>query len=345
MTMRTLVALMIAAFPAAAAADDRAVRYEFGDRDDVRIITDTIVTAAGAREWRHGLAPGSRPSDARAIDRATGRPLKTRVEGTDLVVDLGRPLPPEAEQRLGVEEMAARAQYVKERGPGARLAFEQRVFGRVTIVLPPGYTVSRCSVPAQFAIADGRLKAGIEALEAPREVVIEAEVGASAPAAALTGSFRAEDDRTIVYWLEEPDSQRIRLALEMLLTKPGQAHVYSVLRKEDNISNPITLDVDRGAKLATRIVTGAEANSIGDAPSPFAADASVLVADLGYPVPPGGSVRVRLYQEATDRDGYQLLADGELRWKRFLGRLWYSRRAPCRLVSHVTRSARSDISR
>ena len=116
-------------------------------------------------------------------------------------------------------------------------------------------------------------------------------------------------------------TQRIRLALEMVLTKSGQAHVYSVLRKEDNISSPTTLDVDRGVKLPTRIVTGAEANAIGDAPSAFPTDASVLVADLGYAVPQGGSVRVRLYQEATDPDGYRLADDGELRWKRFLGRL------------------------
>ena len=103
MTLRMLVAMMMAACPAAA-ADDRAVRYEFGDRGDVRIVTDVAVTAPGTREWRHPLAPGSRSSDARVIDRATGRALKTRIEGGDLVVDLGRALPADAEHRLGVEE-------------------------------------------------------------------------------------------------------------------------------------------------------------------------------------------------------------------------------------------------
>jgi hypothetical protein len=305
----------------AAAEDDVAVRYEFGDRGDIRIVTDVIATQAAAHQWRHKLSPGSRTADARAIDRATGRPLAARVEGTELVIDLRRDLPAEAEQRIGVEEVAARGDYVTGQGQGAKLVFHHEVKGRVIIVLPPGYTVTRSSVPAQFEIQEGRLRAGIAALAASVPVVIEAEVGPSAPTAALQGSFRAADERTIVYWLEDPTSQRIRLALEMVLTHPGQAHVYSVLRKEDNITNPITIDLDRGTRLSTRIVTGAQATALGDAPAPFAADASVLVADLGYAVPSGGSARVRLLQEASDRAGYQLVKGGGLEWKRFLGRL------------------------
>ena len=320
--MRVLLILICALGTVrAAAADDVAVRYEFGDRGDIRIVTDVIATPAAARQWRHNLAPGSRTADARAIDRATGRPLATRVEGTELVIDLGRALPADAEQRIGVEEVAARGDYVKGQGQGARLVFQRDVTGRVIIVLPPGYTVTRSSVPAQFEIQDGRLRAGIAALGGPLSVVIEAEVGPSAAAAAVPGSFRAADERTIVYWLEEPASQRIRLALEMVLTHPGQAHVYSVLLKKDNITNPVTMDVDRGTRLPTRIITGAQATALGDAPAPFPSDASVLVADLGYAVPRGGSARVRLYQEAVDREGYQLAKDGSLEWKRFLGRL------------------------
>jgi hypothetical protein len=315
----TLIVMFAAVLPAA--GDDRAVRYELGDRSDIRIVTEVVATQAGVRQWRHKLSAGSRAASVRAIDRATGRALSAQADGGELVVDLGAALPADAEQRIAIEEVAARADYVKGQGQGAKLVFQQAVQGRVTIVLPPGYTVTRCSVPAQFEIEAGRLKAGIAALEAPVSVVLEAEVGPSAPAAALSGSFRATDERTIVYWLEDPASQRIRLALEMLLTKPGQAHVYSVLRKEDNITEPVTFDVDRGRKLPTRIVTGAEATALGDAPAPFPADASVLVADLGYAVPSGGSARVRLHQVATDREGYEMTTRGELRWKRFLGRL------------------------
>jgi hypothetical protein len=301
------------------AADDLAVRYELGDRGDIRIVTDVVVAEPGVRQWRHTLAAGSRTSDVRAIDRATGRPLTSKVEGKVLVVDLGRPLPDQAEQRIGVEEVAARGDYIQEDGDG-RLAFRSSVRGRVVIVLPQGYTIGRCSAPAQYEVEGGRLRAGLAAIDAPVAVELEAQRGPVLAAAALSGAFRAADDRTIVYWLEEPATQRIRLALEMLLTKPGQSHVYSVLRKDDNITDPITIDLDRGTRLPTRIVTGAEATAIGDSPAPFRADAAVLVANLGYQVPSGGSVRVRLYQVAVDREGYQL-KDGELRWKRFLGRV------------------------
>jgi hypothetical protein len=314
------VVALLAAAPVLC-AQDRAVQYDLGETSDVRIVTDVIVSKAGTREWRHALAPGGHAAAARAIDRATGRPLRTRVEGTNLVVAFDRVLAPRAEQRLGIEEVAARGGYVTGSGPGAKLTFAQTVSGRVTLLLPPGYSVRGCSAPAQYATENGRMKVGIVALDAPTTVRLEAEVGPSAPGAAFGGSFRAQDERSIVYWLEQPETQRIKLALELLLTKPGQRHAYSVLRREDNITEPETLDVDRGALLPTRILTGAEAGAIGDSPTPIPGDASVLVADLGYGVPAGGTVRIRSYQVALDKDGYHLTADGELRWTRFLARL------------------------
>jgi hypothetical protein len=322
MKQQVLVGMMIvAATTGAVAANDRAVRYEFGDRADVRIVTDVVATEAGVAQWRHRLSEGSHPEEARAIDRASGKPLATRIDGSDLLVELGRALPANAQQRLRIEEVASRSDYVKGQGLGAALVFEHVVEGRITLALPPGYGVTACSIPAQYAIEEGRLEVGILAIDRPTAVKLEAAVRPSAPRATLTGSFRVGDDRTIVYWLEDPGAQRISLALEMLITQPGQAHVYSVLRKEDNITNPRTVDLDRGIELPTRIVTGREAMAIGDSPAPIPEDASVLVADLGYSVPPGGSARVRLHQVATDKEGYHLSPEGELRWTRFLARL------------------------
>lgn len=304
-----------------ASASDRAVRYEFGDRADVRIVTDVVATEPGTAQWRHRLSEGSRSEEARAIDRASGKPLATRIDGSDLLVELGRTLPANAQQRLRIEEVANRSNYVKGQGLGAALAFEHRVEGRVTIALPPGYGVTACATPAQYAIDEGRLEVGIVAVDGPIAVKLDAAVAPSALLAALSGSFRADDDRSIVYWLEDPGAQRISLTLEMLITQPGQAHVYSVLRKDDYITNPRTVDADRGTDLPTRIVTGREAMAIGDSPTPIPDDASVLVADLGYRVPPGGSAKVRLHQVATDKEGYSVSPEGELRWTRFLARL------------------------
>lgn len=302
-----------------AAAEEQAVRYEFGDRADIRIVTEAIVSEPGTRMWRHPLSRGSRAEEVRAVDRATGRPLASRIDGNHLVVELGTPLPARAERRIGLEEIGAREHYITAQG--AVLVFAQEVRGRATVVLPPGYTVRTCNVPAQFTIEDSRQKVGVIAGATALPVRLEVEPGASAPSAPIDGSFRADDERSIVYWLEDPSAHRISLALEMLITKPGQSHIYSVLRKEDHITNPVTLDVDRGSELPTRIVSGREAATVGDSPTPIPPDASVFVADLGYQVPPGGSTRVRLYQVATDAEGYQILPNGELRWNRFLGRL------------------------
>jgi hypothetical protein len=324
----TLAVLLISA--TAGFSQDLAVQYELDDRGDVKIVTERIVAGEGVSEWRHALAPGSRGSEARAIDRATGRPLQARVQGTHLVVAFARATVARAEQRLGIEEVAGRAGYLKGAGPGAPFTFAQTVNGRVTILLPPGYSVRASSAPAQYAIENGRLKVGIIALDAPVSLRLEAEPAASvggaaglaaAPTAMPAGSFRAQDERSVVYWLDQPETQRIKLALELLLTTPGQRHVYSVLRNDDNITSPETLDVDRGAVLPTRIVTGREASAIGDSPAPIPADASVLVADLDHGVPAGGTVRVRSYQVALDKQGYTLAPDGELRWTRFLARL------------------------
>ena len=68
---------------------------------------------------------------------------------------------------------------------------------RFTIALPPGYGVTACATPAQYAIDEGRLEVGIVAVDGPIAVKLDAAVAPSAPSAALSGSFRADDDRSI----------------------------------------------------------------------------------------------------------------------------------------------------
>lgn len=304
-----------------ASAQERAFRFEIGSAGDVRVVTDTIVTDEGARMLRQPLAPGSRASKVKAVDRATGKILPSRVEPGGIVVDLGRALPPRAEQRVGIEEWAEPGRMASVTGD--RIIFERLLTrGRAVVVLPSGFMVSTCSLPAQIATEDGRARVGVvNANELAETIRIEARRGTPAQVQRLATSFRAEDDRSIVYWLEDPATSRIKLALELLVTRAGQSHVYSVLRKEDNITDPISLDVDRGMELKTRIVTGTEATAIGDSPAPFSADARVLVADLGYAVPEGGTARVRLYQTANDPTEYKLDGHGGFRWDRFLARL------------------------
>ena len=321
---RALTALLLVA-PLSAAADDPfrilalATRYEIGEGNEIRIVSDRIVRGAGIEEYRFSLSAASAASRAVAVDRASGAALPSVASGDELLVSLGRRLGERAERRVRIEETADRAGYLRPRGDGE--VFEHSVPpGRVTVLLPEGAILRSANVPVQTAVEDGRLKLGILH---PREepLPVRLEIGPGDPGATRRneGDFRAEDERTIVYWLEDAAENRLRLALELLLDVPGQAHVFSVLLPTDRILDPVTLDVDRGVELPTRIVSAREAAAIPHSPAPLPDDARVLVADLGYAVPEGGDARVRLYQTAIN-PGYELLADGDLRLLRFLAR-------------------------
>jgi len=247
--------------------------------------------------------------------------LRTRLDSGAVIAILEAPLAERAERRVAFEERypAGRHATVAE----SSLTFEIDLPpGRHTVILPGGFVLGMTSIPLQVQVREGRVHAGTIV---PDGGPVRLRLEATATKAALgdtapPGAFRAEDPRSIVYWLEDPEAHRLTLALELFLDRPGQQHVYSQLRVEDNITSPSTLDVDRGVELPTRIVSGAEANALGDAPAPFAAGASVLVADLVEPVPAGGNVRVRLFQTATDPKEYGVQPNGDLRYDRFLAR-------------------------
>ena len=320
-----LIVLLAAGSVTAAAADDPfrllalATRYEIGDGNEIRIVSDRIVQGAGVEEYRFSLSPASAGAEAAAVDRTSGSALSSTVVGDGLLISLGRRLGARAERRVRIEEAADRSRYVRPRGEG--LVFEHPVPpGRITVLLPPGAVLGSSNVPVQTAVEDGRLKLGIlHPGEEPLPVRLEIEPGNPGETRVNEGDFRAEDERNIVYWLEDAAENRLRLALELLLDTPGQAHVFSVLLPTDRILDPVTLDVDRGVELPTRIVSAREAATIPHSPTPLPDDARVLVADLGYTVAEGGNARVRLYQTAIN-PGYELLADGDLRLLRFLAR-------------------------
>lgn len=321
---RVLTALFLLAPVAAAAQEDPlrnlalATRYEIGERE-IRIVSDRIAAGVGVQEHVFALSHGSIVERAVAVDRASGAALSPAPAGDALRIPLGRTLEERAERRLRIEEFSDRSHYLRPHGAG--LIFEHAVPpGRITVVFPPGTVLSSSTVPVQAAVEDGRLNLGIlHPGPEPLPVRLEIEPGDSGASRTIEGDFRAEDERTIVYWLEDPAAHRLSLALELLIDTPGQAHVFSVLFPTDEILDPVTLDVDRGLELPTRIVSAAEAAAIPHSPRPLPDDAKVLVADLGYAVPAGGNARVRLYQTAIN-PGFALLDDGDFRLLRFLAR-------------------------
>ena len=130
---------------------------------------------------------------------------------------------------------------------------------------------------------------------------------------------RAEQDRTIRYWLLEPESHQFRISHDFTVDKAGQASVHSFVRKGSVVSKSLVTDLSTGKELKTYNVTGKAVNALGYYPTPSDPDGVVVQADLDHALKQGESARVRVVETYTDPVGYRM--DGtELVWDRTLGR-------------------------
>ena len=131
---------------------------------------------------------------------------------------------------------------------------------------------------------------------------------------------RAEQDREIRYWLDDPASHRFRISHDFTVSRPGQASVHSFVRKGSTVSPDAKMyNLDTGEALPTRSVSGKSVNALGYYPTPTDDDAVVVQADLPAPIGEKQSVRIRCTESYTDAEGYTT-KDGELVWTRTLGR-------------------------
>jgi len=143
---------------------------------------------------------------------------------------------------------------------------------------------------------------------------------ASLPLAAQESPHRAEQDREIRYWLLDPSTHQFRISHDFTVTRVGQASVHSFVRKGSVVAPDATMtDLDTGKKLPTHVVSGKDVNALGYYPTPTDPDSAVVQGDLETPVAKGTSTRVRVEETYTDPAGY-VVQDGELTWKRTLGR-------------------------
>ncbi len=135
------------------------------------------------------------------------------------------------------------------------------------------------------------------------------------------GQFhRAEQDREIRYWLEDPATHQFRISHDFTITRQGQKSAHSFVRKGSTVSADAKMyNLDTGEPLPTRSVSGKSVNALGYYPTPAEDDSVVVQGDLPKPVGEGESVRIRCVESYTDPVGYTL-KDGELVWTRTLGR-------------------------
>jgi hypothetical protein len=320
--------------------------YELLDPDSAsfHILYEVTAADAGATLFFNPIRKGSAASGESVRDRATGQPLQfEQVTG-------------EEARRDGLAEADPATSYIRIHlphpvpadGGGIRLLIEKtykdpksylhprpdritftRTLGirRNAIVLPAGWEVVACTVPAQVVPQpDGRLRVslmhtGPDALP----VTIEARrsaVAGSAGSEVERLAERAHQDRSIVYFLQPPETHAFDLYHDYTESRPGVDRYLNVVRKGSAASKPSARILDTGETLTAETQSGAALLKAGlhtgETAEELPADSDVVVIHFP-PVPPGGSVRLRISETYTDPKSYRLEGD-ELVFDRTFGR-------------------------
>jgi len=132
-------------------------------------------------------------------------------------------------------------------------------------------------------------------------------------------SERARQDRTIVYFLQEPESHSFFLFHDYTESREGERQYVNVVRKGSASSNPSARIVDTGEPLKVETLRGEAITKEGiDIGEPVLPDSEIVL--VRYPpVKKGESIRLRISETYTDPVSYRLDGD-ELVFDRSLGR-------------------------
>ena len=198
--MRCLLSLWVALAASAAlvsAADqtetDTYTRYELlgPETAQFRILYEVTATTAGATAYYNPIRQGSEASNEAIVDRLTGEALRFEVvsgaqaraagyaeaepQASYIKVVLARPVPKDGEARILIDKTYKDPKsYFRE---GDLIVFSRPLgVKRNAVVLPQGYELVACNVPAQvLSEPDGRILVSfMNPLPAPAPLVIRA---------------------------------------------------------------------------------------------------------------------------------------------------------------------------
>lgn len=323
-----------------------------------RIHYEVSATTAGARVFYNPIRKGSTASDEHVYDQMLGKPLRfavvsgAQVRKDPLMPDadpgtlyikvmLARPVPRNGEARiLIVKTYRDPKSYYRD---GKTLVFSRPLgIQRNKVVLPPGYEVVGLNVPSQILTQpDGRVAISFlhqGAGDAPLVIraVKDAQQGAAAvprPATqerswespfqgeteAARLSERAHQDRSIVYFLQQPQTHSFKLYHEYTETRAGVNAYANVIRAGSVASHPSAIIVDTGESLPAREMTGAQllAQKI-NVGEPILPTSRLVVIPFAA-LKPGETRRLRITETYTALASYRLEGD-ELVFDRSLGR-------------------------
>jgi hypothetical protein len=322
---------------------DAYTRYELlaAGTGKFRIIYEVTANTAGARYYFNPIRKGSIASDERVIDRATGKPLKfdnvnglvARAGGVRnadstqeyIRVTLARPVPPDGgEARVLIDKTYedAKSYFVE----GEDIVFSRPLgIKRNSVILPNGYELVSLNYPAQVLQEDdGRIKItfwNVTPAEAPLTLRARKAAGVDAKASSVAASRRAEranQNREIVYFLQQPETHAFDLYHDYTESRPGTSTYLNVVRAGSTVSKPSALNLDTGEKLSHEVLTG-EAITRAKLDVENVTPTTEVVVFRFPPVKAGESIRLRMFETYTDTARYKVVGD-ELIWDRGFGR-------------------------
>ncbi|SDB52379.1 hypothetical protein SAMN03097699_1899 [Flavobacteriaceae bacterium MAR_2010_188] len=265
-------------------------------------------------------------------------------DGEYLQVTLARPVPENGETRLQIDKTYADPDsYFQKDGS---LVFSRSLgIARNSIVLPKGFEVTHCNYPSQVQLtSEGLIKLSfmndgpqavpleIKARPLPKTVTIkkpEADqyifdnsgAGRNQSNVRLGWEFeeRANQNREIVYFLQQPETHSFLLYHDYTETKIGMDRYLNIVRAGSKASDPSAILLDTGESLVVETLKGEEITEKGiDLGGPITQESEVIA--IWYePIKEGETKRLRITETYTDENRYGTYGD-ELIWDRSFGR-------------------------
>jgi hypothetical protein len=308
----------------------------------VKVTYEASAITTGARTFIDAIPATARVSGVAAHDMMTGQPLAFLARPRSIAVTLARPVPPGGQGRIRIEKTVTDATSYTRAGNAGTFTVPLGA-GRHHFVLPAGYELTACNVPARvLSEADGRTTLDLMNV-APGNVTLVMTIrpgaltGDAAKPTPLTTNRsweapptqgpterqrlaeRAHLDRDIVYFLQEPATNAFFLYHDYTESRAGVDKYINVVRAGSRASNPSALILDTGEELKHETLKGAEitAKKI-DIGGPVTPETEIVVSYFAA-VRPGQSIRLRLSETYTAPQSYRL--DGpDLVFERSLGR-------------------------
>jgi hypothetical protein len=265
--------------------------------------------------------------------------------GRYIRIHLARPVPVDGGARILIDKTYQDSKSYYE-SDGLLVFARPLGIKRNAVVLPLGYELVWCNVPSQvIEEPDGRIGISFwNSLPAEAPLLIKARSlgyvgsGRSEPAVAhppsrvlpaspvqptvssvtLPLQERAHQDRTIVYFLQQPETHAFDLYHDYTERRPGTDKYVNVVRTGSTVSRPSARILDTGEQLKWEVLTGDAIHRAGlDVPD-VTPQTQVVVFHFAV-VKPNTSVRLRMYETYTDSARYRM--DGDvLVWDRSFGR-------------------------